>query len=264
MIKKISSIILVAIIIACANLTSFAYSTDKYEIEIPDSFSQKSDSEVQNYMSTFVSSENENCEINVILKEDSLDFNLSEKNLNFFQKNFTSRYNVSILTSEITTFTKNSYACFHYFTEYTFEENTDYMEAYVVKSDTDCYYITLFADDKEFFEMESTKNIVNSFTIKDYVPTTTAASDSISKILSNPSGKFNFNNFLKIYYVLLVAILAISMLFKIIAISTALIIVKKNNRRVASYEEENNSRQLENEQNSRGDENLNWWNDTFS
>ena len=70
MVKRISSVIFSLIIIASVNLVSFAYSTDQYDIEIPDSLVQNSDSEEQNNNSTFISNENENCGKSIVCTEE--------------------------------------------------------------------------------------------------------------------------------------------------------------------------------------------------
>lgn len=267
MIKKIISTTFLLAIIASVNLTALAYSTDQYDIEIPDSFIQQSEPDIQDDTVTFVSSENENCVIYIRYQKNTLDFEFSETNLNFFKEAFAygldaqdeSQYGNNNITGEITTFTKNNYKCFHYNTEYLINDDaTDYSEMYITKSDNVCYIIGIVSDNKEFFELESTKNIINSFTIKNYTPET----DKLDNIpFTTPENfnisNFNFNNFTNIYSALLSGIIAISMLFKVIAIIIALAIVKKNNRKDTSYAEESNSRQLENEQNPGGDQNLN-------
>lgn len=249
MVKRISSVIFSLIIIASVNLVSFAYSTDQYDIEIPDSLVQNSDSEEQNNNSTFISNENENCGISIVCTEDMLDFSLSEKNLDFFKKNIESQYESSNITNKITTFTKNNYKCFYYDVECTFGDNTAYMQTYITRANDNCYYINIFSDNKEFLDSESIKNAVNSFTIKNYTPASdnTLQNPPLTSIINLGT---NHSQPIGTFFPWLGGIVASKFISNIIAIVIALIIVKKNNRRVASYEDESNSRQLENEQDS--------------
>lgn len=168
MIKKFISMICLTLILATVNSTSFAYSTGQYDIEIPDSFIPRDENDTQDYISSFVSAENENFEIYIVFREDVLSFDISEENLGVFMQIFKPEYTSTTVTSEITTFTKNNYKCFHYDMEIPFCDTVDYMETYVTKSGIDYYFITLVSDKKELLELESTKDIINSFTIADY------------------------------------------------------------------------------------------------
>ncbi len=265
MIKKITSMICLTLILASVNLISFAYSTDQYDIDIPDSLVLQDEGDTQDFISTFVSAENENCELDIVYRNNMLDFDLSEKNLNFFKESFYSQYESATITSEVTTFTKNNYRCFYYSIEIPVDDATGYMETYITKSGSDCYYITLFSDNKEFLESESIKNMIDSFTIKNYSSDYTDTPEVLQNSpLVSPNTYFplltNSNNSvsnIRNFSVATFGFIGIYLLFKVIAIIIAFIIIKKNNRRVTAYEEQNNSRQLENEQNPGGDENLN-------
>ncbi len=74
----------------------------------------------------------------------------------------------SIDTKEITTCTKNNYKCFHIIANYEMSYADYYCNQYGIVSGNEFYVITLSAEEKEEFESSEMKNIVDSFTIKNY------------------------------------------------------------------------------------------------
>ena len=204
MIKKVAIFILMIIIFSAT--ISLAYSGDKYEIQITDSFS----SEINNYMENYWGDDEGNS-INVQISEikSANEFQYSEDFLNALTeeiKNNIWKYKAEIkeqliqqyeagfselnvsreeieevvnpivenveykefLVKEVTKFTKNNYPCLHYISNLSLGEESVYTETYQLVSDKTAYTLTISSSDPSFFEKQEIKDMVNSFTIKDY------------------------------------------------------------------------------------------------
>lgn len=74
----------------------------------------------------------------------------------------------SIDVKEITKCTKNNYKCFHLLSNYTMGDTSYYCDQYEIVSGNKIYTITLTAPDKDEFNNDTFKGIINSFTIKNY------------------------------------------------------------------------------------------------
>lgn len=74
----------------------------------------------------------------------------------------------SIDEKEITKCTKNNYKCFHLVSNYSMGDYDYYCDQYSIVSGNKIYTLTLSSEDKEDFEDDEMKGIVDSFTIKDY------------------------------------------------------------------------------------------------
>ena len=72
------------------------------------------------------------------------------------------------LVKEVTKFTKNNYPCLHYISNLSIGEENAYTETYQVVSDKTAYTITVSSHDSNFFEKQEVKDMINSFTIKNY------------------------------------------------------------------------------------------------
>lgn len=74
----------------------------------------------------------------------------------------------SIDVKEITKCTKNNYKCFHLISNYTMGDYDYYCDQYSVVSGNKIFTLTLSAPDKDDFNDEEMKGIIDSFTIKNY------------------------------------------------------------------------------------------------
>ena len=74
----------------------------------------------------------------------------------------------SVELKEITRCTKNNYKCFHIIAYYTMSDYDYYCDQYAIVSGNKIYTLTVSAQNKEDFEKEELKQIVDSFTLKNY------------------------------------------------------------------------------------------------
>ena len=74
----------------------------------------------------------------------------------------------SVDLSEITTCSKNNYKCFHIVANYELKDYSYYCNQYSIVSGNEIYTLTLSAEDKDDFDTEEMKSVVDSFTIKNY------------------------------------------------------------------------------------------------
>ena len=72
------------------------------------------------------------------------------------------------LVKELSTFTKNSYPCFHYISIFSSNGENAYTEQFQFVSGKTLYTISISSKDKEFFNKEEIKNAINSFTLNNY------------------------------------------------------------------------------------------------
>ena len=72
------------------------------------------------------------------------------------------------LVKELSTFTKNSYPCFHYISNISSNGENAYTELFQFVSGKTLYTISISSKDKEFFNKEEIKNAINSFTLNNY------------------------------------------------------------------------------------------------
>ena len=204
MIKKTAFFILMILIFSVT--ISLAYSGDKYEIQVPESFS----SELNNYLENFWGDKDGNS-INIQISElknanefqysedflkaltdevtnniDKYRAEVKEQMIAEYEKSF-SELNIpreeiekmvnpivekmeykDFLVKEVSTFTKNNYPCLHYISNLSIGDESLYTETYQVVSDKTAYTLTITSHDSNFFEKQEVKDMINSFTIKDY------------------------------------------------------------------------------------------------
>lgn len=186
--------VVVAILFVVMPLVSVkAYSKSDYEVAFPDSYT-----EVVN--NSFARKDGNNFNIQISSNE-SEKFYYTENNLNEvvdsvlndmdtylddIKEQFVDKYKgkltedqidayldsikVNDVTSkEVTTFTKNKYPCFHY--EFTYSANSkNYIaEIYQTASANKLYTITFTQTSDGYLDSEEVENIVDSFTIPNYV-----------------------------------------------------------------------------------------------
>ena len=190
--KIVSTMIIFAIILL--QTISLAYNTEEYQIEVPENFQEVVENVFSDELGNSVNvqiislAEGEQFEyseaylemvVNSVLgnidqykaeaKEQlkvQYDGVLTEEQIDEYLSTF--KYNEFEL-KEVTTFTKNNYPCLHYISNLTMGDANTYSETYQVVSDSKIYTVTISSTDKAFFEDESVKGMINSFTINNYV-----------------------------------------------------------------------------------------------
>lgn len=90
---------------------------------------------------------------------------ISDEELAEYVGSFKCNY---IDTKEITKFSKNNYKCFHLIGNFTMGELTYFANQYSVISGNYVYTVTISGNEKEFFDTEEAKNIIDSFTITNF------------------------------------------------------------------------------------------------
>lgn len=91
---------------------------------------------------------------------------LTEKQIDDYIR--TIKFN-GIVSKEVTTFTKNNYPVFHYIMNCTFGELNYNVELYQLASDKKIYTITITGINDDYRNSDEVKEIINSFTITNYV-----------------------------------------------------------------------------------------------
>lgn len=190
--KCISILVLLLFMLGIATSVN-AYSTSEFEIDIPDSFEQ---GKLNVY-----ADENGRC-INIVSKpfeakgidpynqlildmlvdnlynnlnsekeslktemESTYGSELSDEEINEYVNSFKCN---SIDVKEITKCTKNNYKCFHILAQYSMADYSYYCDQYIVVSGNKMYALTLSSQDKDDFNSEDFKKVLDSFTINNY------------------------------------------------------------------------------------------------
>ena len=172
----------------------FAYSNSLYEINIPSTYSEIGENNftdsqgnsVNLVISSFSYSDGELYTIKNLdsivdklyeeFDEYKMNFKeelkqqygsyLSDEDIEEYLKSFTLK---SIIDREVVSFTKNNYKCFHILSNYSFGDTDLYIDQYQVVSGNQLYTLTITTGQKEYLESSEVKNIVKSFTIKNFV-----------------------------------------------------------------------------------------------
>ena len=177
-IKRI--ILLIAIIfmlLVLFNSQTFAYSTNQYSINIPSNYINQGNG--QFIRSTGMPSIIIETDINKSYEK----LKYKKEYLEVFKDMFSTYeddiaqyipsgydYSFQIVDSKITTFTKNSYKCFYFKYKITIEYQTMYVKQYIVLSGNNVMYNLTLSGTDEALNSAEVKDIVNSFTIKNYIP----------------------------------------------------------------------------------------------
>lgn len=90
---------------------------------------------------------------------------LTDEELAGYVSSFKCNY---IDTKEITKFSKNEYKCFHIIGNFTMGDLTYFANQYSVISGNNVYTVTVSGQEKEEFETDEIKNMIESFTIKNF------------------------------------------------------------------------------------------------
>ena len=191
--KKSIIISVVLLLIISIATTVNAYSTGEFEIDIPESFEQAGVNvyadeggrsfnittvpfdekggdpynqatldKLVNELYTNLDSQKE--DIKKELKS-TYGSSISDKDLNEYVNSFKCN---SIDVKEITKCTKNNYKCFHLLSNYSMGEGGYYCDQYAIVSGNKIYTLTMSSEDKDDFNSDDFKSILNSFTIKNY------------------------------------------------------------------------------------------------
>lgn len=191
--KKIITVLMTLILLTSICTYVNAYSTDKYSIDIPDTFAKVVEGSFSNAEGVNVNIQvtpytykNEKIyteqTLNQIEKEmitgiekeldatkkqlkDQYESYLSEEQINQLMDSFKFE---KVETKEISTVTKNNYKCFHLISLCSMGEEKYYSNQYIIFSKTNNYTLTIASSKKEDTETEEMKNVVNSFTINNY------------------------------------------------------------------------------------------------
>lgn len=174
-------------------ITVNAYSSEEYNIVVPDSYTE-------NPENVFVKQDGNNFNIQ-ITENESGKFYYNDDFLNQITDSFVKEMDLYIgqikekvkeqykgimteqqiedyistiklnglVSKEVTTFTKNNYPVFHYVMNYTFGDADYNVEFYQLASDKKIYTVTITGVDDTYRKSDEVKEILNSFTITNYV-----------------------------------------------------------------------------------------------
>ena len=170
-----------------------AYTTDKFSIDIPEEYKSTSEGIFAKSDGTniYVKSKpykykNENIYTEKFLDEFEKSFkteieakleetkqSLKEQYKSYFSEKqindiITTIKFDTIDTRELTKITKNNYKCFHILSTCSINNQKLYTNQYLIYSKTDIYAISISSTEKESFESEEIKKILDSFTINNY------------------------------------------------------------------------------------------------
>ncbi|MBR1653776.1 MAG: zinc ribbon domain-containing protein [Clostridia bacterium] len=192
---------------------SFAYSTSNYSIDIPsdynkisnkyfvdekgqaiqiqiepNEFSSSKDPYTEEGLNKFVREleiqlENNRDELKKQLykEKDMYGFNMTEEQISEYVDSFKLE---SIERKEITTCTKNDYKCFHILVKCSMGDTYYYVDEYIIMSADEVYTLSISCFDINDLYSKKIKNVVKSFTIKNYKPFVIKINSLTSKIIS--------------------------------------------------------------------------------
>ena len=189
--KCISILVLLLFMLGIATSVN-AYSTSEFEIDIPDSFEQVElnvyadengrgfnivsepfETKIDPYnqatldmiVDTLYNNLNAAKENTKTEMESTYGSELSDEEINEYVNSFKCN---SIDVKEITKCTKNNYKCFHILAQYSMDDYYYYCDQYIVVSGNKMYTLTLSSQDKDDFNSEDFKKVLDSFTINNY------------------------------------------------------------------------------------------------
>ena len=206
--KKCIIILVVLLLMLGISTSVNAYSTSEFEIDIPDSFEQVElnvyadengrgfnilsepyeEKGIDPYnqvtldmlvdeLYNNLDSEKENIKIEM---ESTYGSSVSDEEPNEYVDDFKCN---SIDVKEITRCTKNNYKCFHILAQYSMADYSYYCDQYIVVSGNKMYALSLGAENKDDFNSEDFKKVLDSFTIKNYKEPRSSLSLIIGKII---------------------------------------------------------------------------------
>ncbi len=214
MLKKVISlfVLFTGIILISNTAVSYAYSTDKYSIEVPDSYKETSEGSFSNengnsiniiinrytYNSADPYTEKNLNEIVNEFEESSKDefinaikqelkkYDISEEDIEEYVNNI--KIDINIKTKEISTITSDKYKCFHILTQFTIDGTPCYTDQYCTISNKDMFIITVTADDMKYFNTSEALNMVNSLKINNYKEPSGSSSKFLTRLIIAAAG----------------------------------------------------------------------------
>lgn len=190
-IKRIILLIaIIFILIVLFNSKTFAYSTNQYSIDIPSNYINQGNGEF--VRSTGMPSIIIETDVNTSYEH----IEYKKEYLEVFKDMFSSYedeiaqyiplgydYSFQIVDSKITTFTDNNYKCFYFKYKIAIEYQTMYVKQYIVLSGNNIMYNLTLSGTEEALNSAEVKDIVNSFTIKNYIPKDSAFVFPVNNII---------------------------------------------------------------------------------
>lgn len=155
--KKSIFISIVLLIILNIATSVNAYSTSDYTVDIPSEYEEK-------MSAVFATDDGRSFNIQITKYDEKEGYPYTQKMLDELANEFESDGSVKINNKEITKCTKNNYKCFHITSTYLGID----CDQYAIVSGDKIYTLTLSSGDKEDFNRDEMKGIINSFTINDY------------------------------------------------------------------------------------------------
>lgn len=163
--KKSILITIVMLLILSVATSVNAYSTSDYSIDVPDTFKK---------VTSAAYSKEDGSSFNIQVtpyneKEgDPYNQRTLDKLVDELAKGISNFKFNSADVKEITKCTKNNYKCFHVLSNFSMGYNNFYCDQYAIVSGNKIYTLTLGSFDKEDFNKDEMKGIIDSFTIKNY------------------------------------------------------------------------------------------------
>ena len=288
--KCISILVLLLFMLGIATSVN-AYSTSEFEIDIPDSFEQVS--------LNLYADENGRC-INIVSKpfetkgvdpynQEFLDmmvygiYNNFDAEKEEIKNEMGSTYESvvpdeelneyvnslkcnSIDVKEITRCTKNNYKCFHILAQYSMADYSYYCDQYIVISGNKMYVLTLSSQNKDDFNSEDFKKVLDSFTINNY-----KEPQSLLNNYEEPQSSFynyeepqsSYSNYEKHHSSLSLTIGLVIIAGIVVVLVLAVVSRDKNNEKNINTEnnenKENNANVNNNVNNGNAELPMNWW-----
>lgn len=193
--KKVIYIFLLLVFIFSLVGSVEAYSTSKYSIDIPSTYSKVSEgafvkengdniniqissysggapsynndtlNEFEGILKKYISSEKDSIVQALRKKSEEYGLSLTESQINEYANSFKLN---KMEKKELVTCSKNKYDAYHFIASYSFGEYSSYVEQYYIVTKTDLYVISIGSCDKSSFSSTETTNMINSFKISNY------------------------------------------------------------------------------------------------
>ena len=154
--------------------------TDGYYIDVPATYIKETEG-------TFVKNDN-TITVSVQKEYISEDFSYDNVALTQMANEFKSGFNTSSSTitnmkkQEISTFSNQSYKCFHLLFDASFSGTPAHLDVYMVGSNNDLYALMIIALNESALSSAEVKGIINSFTITNYKSKDNSSSSSATGV----------------------------------------------------------------------------------
>lgn len=160
--KKSIIISVVLLLILSIATTVNAYSTSEFEIDIPDSFKKAG-------TNVYVDGEGRSFNITTVPYNEKDGDPYNQRSIDKMVNELKEEMNLQdVFIKEITRCTKNNHKCAHIQSSYPISNMVYYIDQYAIVSGNKIYTLTLSALNKEDLNSGDLKNVLDSFTIKNY------------------------------------------------------------------------------------------------